>query len=50
MVIVGNVYCISENGNVLLYIYTIKTNNIVPEFCDDECKALKPKLAKVGLN
>jgi hypothetical protein len=50
MVVVRNVYCISENGNVLLYIYTIKTDNIVPEFYDDECKAPKPKLVKAGLN
>jgi hypothetical protein len=40
----------ANNIEVLLYIRIIKTNDIIPNICDDECKALRPKGPKAGLN
>jgi hypothetical protein len=50
MVATGNVYCMYKNRDILLYMRTIKTDDIKPNICDDECKGplIKPK--KIGLN
>jgi len=47
---VGNTYYISENMEILLHMRTIKTDDIIPDICDDEYRAPRPKGPKAGPN
>jgi hypothetical protein len=50
MVTTRNAYCTHENKDILLHMCTIKTDDIKPDICDNECKAPPIKPKKTGLN
>jgi hypothetical protein len=49
-IIIGNAYYMGENIEILLYMRIIKTDNIIPNICDDEYRAPRLKGPKAGPN